>query len=168
MRDQQMRDEREKKGQEKRMLFESESNELGVIQKEIKEEKQKQLQKKLKEREQSRKVIEENELAKKKYMKVKHVEKERDTKALEEYEEMLEAQDAKRKSQIAIREERTKKIMNRLGDSVVKDQKTKVNNEFGIIKKNEQLINQREEMREKLQKNSQQNKIKEMKVQLNF
>lgn len=74
----------------------------------------------LNEKEQAQKVIQENEVAKIKQMSEKEREREAENKSIEEYNKMLDLQEQKRLREWKAREEKIQFFMNRMADTVKK------------------------------------------------
>jgi len=95
------------------------------LQKEIQEEKDNAIQKRLKELSECRQLISENELAKGERMKKKQKEKDDDAAALIRYEKHLEERDKKRALEKEEREARMLARMNKMKETVIDKQDVK-------------------------------------------
>lgn len=92
------------------------------LQKEIKEEKDNAIKKRMKELTECRQLIKDNELAKAKVIERKNKEKEDDAAALVRYEKLLNDQDDKRKLEMQQRENRIIARMNKMKQTVIDKQ----------------------------------------------
>ncbi len=93
---------------------------VNKLKREIEEEKESKVTKKLNEREIAQKIINENEQYKVKQIIEKEREREQENKAIEDYNKMLEKQEQKRSLEWKAREEKIQLFMNRMADTVVK------------------------------------------------
>jgi hypothetical protein len=107
---------------------EKEMDELLVrkIKEELNQEATSIAQKRQQDRENFKKVLEENDEKKKRAVEDARREKEADTKAQQEYTRLIEKQEADRAAEFKAREDRAKQFMNMMADTVVKDQKTHI------------------------------------------
>eukprot|EP01022_Parablepharisma_sp_SALTPOND_P028763 TRINITY_DN71668_c2_g1_i1.p1 TRINITY_DN71668_c2_g1~~TRINITY_DN71668_c2_g1_i1.p1 ORF type:complete len:539 (-),score=137.21 TRINITY_DN71668_c2_g1_i1:2738-4354(-) len=127
------------------------------IKKEIEEEKEAFRRKKEMEREYHRKMIEENEVNKKKQMEQLALLREQEKKDLLEYTKMLEQQEADRLQEVKNREKKTQDLMNRMADTVIKEMdKKKEEEELKILQ-----YQQEKELREQLDDEERIKRIKE-------
>ena len=125
---------------------------VAKLQKEIKEEKDNAVQKRLKELTECRKLIKENELAKATMAEKKKKERADDAAALERYEKHLEEQDKKRAEEMKQRELRMQARMNKMKETVIDRQGKKEKEEELKLLKQVQERESREELKEKSDK----------------
>lgn len=98
-------------------------------------EKQIEYEKKLIAKENLKKTLEQNEEFKKRQMEQTLKEREDDKKAMEEYSKMLEKQDKERADYFKRCEDKQKALMNRMKDTVIRDQENNLKEEEIKIKK---------------------------------
>lgn len=125
---------------------------VAKLQKEIKEEKDNAIKKRMKELTECRKLIQENELAKATMVAKKKKEKAEDAAALERYEKHLEEQDKKRAEEMKEREIRMQARMNKMKETVIDKQGKKEKEEELRMLKEVQTRENREELKEKSDK----------------
>ncbi len=104
-------------------------------QKQLQIDKQLELEKKNIAKENLKKNLEENEEFKKRQMFQTLKERDDDKKAMEEYSKMLEKQDMERSNYFKRCEDKQKALMNRMKDTVIKDQENHLKEEEIKIKK---------------------------------
>lgn len=88
---------------------------------ELDEERQGQIKRKEMERTYLKKMMEENEMNKRKQLEIEGHVREQDKKDLVEYTKVLDQQEADRLNEIRNREKKTQELMNRMADTVIKD-----------------------------------------------
>jgi hypothetical protein len=129
-----------------------ESSLVSKLQKEIKEEKQTAIQKRLNELTECRKMITENEQAKAGVLEKRKKEKEEDAAALERYEKHLETQDKKRLEENKKREIRMQARMDKMKETVIDKLGKKEKQEELRMLKEVQARENKEELKEKSEK----------------
>src|SRR5688572_18862028 len=117
-RDKQLHEENMRKKMEKRSEKEMDALLVRKIKEELDNEQNQQVQKKLNERERLLRVMVENDENKKKVMGDAEVEKQLDIKAQQEYSRLIEKQEADRERELQERENRAKKLMGMMADTV--------------------------------------------------
>lgn len=125
-RDKQLQEEHERKKHEKRREKEIDDLLVQRIKEELTMEQQLLKQRKQEEKSHLQKVLQENEENKRKLMLQAVEEKQADVKAQEELTRLVEKQEQDREREIKNREDRTKKFMAMMTDTVVKDQKQQI------------------------------------------
>jgi len=105
------------------------------IQRQIEKEKEIEIGKKILAKENLKKTLEENEEFKKQQIVKSIKEREEDKKAMEEYSKMLEKQECERAQYFKKCEDKQKAFMNRMKDTVIKDQENELKEEELKIKK---------------------------------
>jgi len=96
------------------------------VQQELTEESRAAIQKRQEEKYALKKVLDENEENKIKMAEQLRREKEADVRAQQEYTRLIEKQEADRAAELKAREDRAKRFMNMMADTVVKDQKAQI------------------------------------------
>jgi hypothetical protein len=120
MRDVQLIEAKKRKEQEAQVQRVKELELVDRLRQEIDDEKETKLNKRKVEREQALKVISDNENAKAKLMQEKEKERDAENKTIEDYNKMLELQEAKRQNEWKRREGKIQLFMNRMADTVKK------------------------------------------------
>jgi hypothetical protein len=120
MRDVQLIEAKKRKEQEAQVQRVKELELVNRLRQEIDDEKETKLNKRKVEREQALKVILDNENAKVKLIQEKEKEREAENKTIEDYNKMLELQEAKRQNEWKRREGKIQLFMNRMADTVKK------------------------------------------------
>ena len=122
-RDQQLREENARRKQVKKVQEETEQVLVKRIQEEIDSGIRNAALKRQQEKENLKKVLVENAQRKKVALEQAKKNKEADTKAQQEYSKLIEKQEATRNAEVKSREEKTRKFMDLMADTVVKDHK---------------------------------------------
>lgn len=125
-RDKQLQDEHERKRQEKKREKEIDDLLVQRIKEELKMEQDLLRLRKMEEKAHLQKVLMENEENKRKLLQQLGEEKQADVKAQEELTRLVEKQEADRERDLKNREDRAKKFMAMMTDTVVKDQKLQI------------------------------------------
>ena len=120
MRDVQLIEAKKRKEQEAQVQRVKELELVNRLRQEIDEEKETKLNKRKVEREQALKVILDNENAKVKLIQEREKERDAENKTIEDYNKMLELQEAKRQNEWKRREGKIQLFMNRMADTVKK------------------------------------------------
>jgi hypothetical protein len=120
MRDVQLIEAKKRKEQEAQVQRVKELELVNRLRQEIDDEKETKLNKRKVEREQALKVILDNENAKVKLIQEKEKERDAENKTIEDYNKMLELQEAKRQNEWKRREGKIQLFMNRMADTVKK------------------------------------------------
>lgn len=125
-RDKQLKDENLRKRQEQKA--EKQMDELLVrkIKEEMEEQQRVAAQRKEEERYHLRKVLQENEDYKKRMAEEAKREKDADIRAQQEYTRLVEQMEQKRAAEFKAREDRAKKLMSMMADTVIKDQREQI------------------------------------------
>ena len=125
-RDKQLKDENTRKRQEQKA--EKQIDELLVrkIKEEMEDQARVAAQRREEERHHLRKVLQDNEEYKKKMAEEAKREKDADVRAQQEYTRLVEQQESKRAAEFKAREDRAKKLMSMMADTVIKDQKEQI------------------------------------------
>eukprot|EP01017_Pseudomicrothorax_dubius_P003362 TRINITY_DN10463_c0_g1_i7.p1 TRINITY_DN10463_c0_g1~~TRINITY_DN10463_c0_g1_i7.p1 ORF type:complete len:329 (+),score=160.90 TRINITY_DN10463_c0_g1_i7:35-1021(+) len=122
-RDKQLQEENLRKKLERRQEKEMDNLLVTKIKEELELEQYQMAQKRQAERDRFKKVLQENEENKRKMIEDARNEKLADIRAQEEYTRLIEKQEAEREKELHDREERAKKLMNMMADTIIKDQK---------------------------------------------
>lgn len=125
-RDKQLQDENLKKKNEKKNQKEMDEILLKRIKEEMNQESKAIALKRQQDRDNFKRVLLENEENKKKALIQAKLEKEADVKAQQEYTRLIEKQEADRAAEVKAREDRAKKFMSMMADTVVKDQRAQI------------------------------------------
>lgn len=120
MRDVQLIEAKKRKEQEAQVQRVKELELVNRLRQEIDDEKETKLNKRKVEREQALKVILDNENAKVKLIQEREKERDAENKTIEDYNKMLELQEAKRQNEWKRREGKIQLFMNRMADTVKK------------------------------------------------
>lgn len=120
MRDIQLIEAKKRKEQEAQMQRVKELELVNRLRQEIDDEKETKLNRRKVERELALKVIHDNENAKVKLLQEKEKERDAENKTIEDYNKMLELQEAKRQGEWKKREGKIQLFMNRMADTVKK------------------------------------------------
>jgi len=151
-RDQQLLNEINKKKHEKQAEKIRDDLLVQKLKQEMEEEARVAAQKRAADKEHMKKIFAENEEFKKKMAVEAKIQKELDIKAQQEYTRLVEKQMAEREAEVKEREERAKKFMSMMADTVVKDQKAQQLIEERKLLKNtldKEKRDQEDEMRRK-------------------
>lgn len=120
MRDIQLIEAKKRKEQEAQVQRVKELELVNRLRQEIDDEKETKLNRRKVERELALKVIHDNENAKVKLLQEKEKERDAENKTIEDYNKMLELQEAKRQGEWKKREGKIQLFMNRMADTVKK------------------------------------------------
>lgn len=120
MNDQQLAEAKRRKETEAQAQRVKEIQFVSQLKQELNEEKEAKQLKRHNEREQAQRVIQENETAKIKQLAEKERERAAENKVIEDYNRMLEAQEAKRAAEWKAREAKIQLFMNKMADTVQK------------------------------------------------
>jgi hypothetical protein len=115
---------------------------------ELDEEKSSYIKKKQIEREYHKKMMEENEENKRRQSEKLKLQKEQETRDLEQYAKVLEQQEADRVEEIKGRERKTQELMNRMADTVIKENDKKKEQEEKKILRYQQEKEEQERLDE--------------------
>ena len=163
-RDKQLRDENIRKRQEQKA--EKQMDELLVrkIKEEMEEQARVAAQRKEEERFHLRKVLRENEDYKKRLAEEAKREKDADIRAQQEYTRLVEQMEQKRAAEFKAREDRAKKLMSMMADTVIKDQKEQILEEERKLLRYHQERENRETQEERRRLEMQNQQKKEMRA----
>jgi len=125
-RDKQLADENLRRKVDKKSEKQMEDLLVNQIKQELDEEARIAIVRRQQDKESLKRVLFENEEYKKKMLEEARKEKESDIKAQQEYTRLIEKQEADRAAECKAREDRAKKFMNMMADTVVKDQKAQI------------------------------------------
>lgn len=125
-RDKQLLDEYTRKKIEKKTEKELDSILVKKIQNEIENEIRTAAEKRKEQKVQLRQVLQDNEERRIRLLAEAQRQKEEDTKAQQEYTRLIEKQEAARAAELKAREDRAKKFMNLMADTIIKDQKAQM------------------------------------------
>jgi len=135
-RDQQLLEENLRKKQEKKVERELDQILVTKIRQQLDEEAKRAQVRRTEDKQQLKKLLQENELHKKRLAEVAKKEREADIKAQQEYTKLIEKQMAEREAEVKTREDRAKKFMSMMADTVVKNQRAQIIEEERILLKN--------------------------------
>jgi len=125
-RDKQLADENLRRKIDKKSEKQMEDVLVNQIKQELDEEARIAIVRRQQDKESLKRVLFENEEYKKKMLEEAKKEKDADIKAQQEYTRLIEKQEADRAAEFKAREDRAKKFMNMMADTVVKDQKAEI------------------------------------------
>ena len=125
-----------------------------------------QEQKKEEVRKYHQKIMEENEVYKKKHIEEEKKKREKEKKELEEYTRLLEKQDAERLEKVKMREKRTQEFMDRMADSTIKKENMKRDEEDKRVQMYQETRDKADKLDEEKRNKRLQDLKSEMKAQL--
>mmetsp|Transcript_28862 Transcript_28862/g.51431 ORF Transcript_28862/g.51431 Transcript_28862/m.51431 type:complete len:484 (-) Transcript_28862:477-1928(-) len=148
----QLKDEQRRKRDELRMMKESEQQRLKLIEEELKAEEAKKEEKRRQEKEAYSKVMKDNERRQHERSLLKEAERQLEVKMAEDYTKLVEEQERKRAESIKARLDRQQQFMDRMKNTVIKERETKAKEEDNLLMKLTQIREVNEEEDEKKRK----------------